>query len=283
MNETVQQNENDFVISDELLKDAQAVMFDLLKEIDRICKKHDIKYWLDGGTLLGAVRHQGFIPWDDDIDIAMMREDYTRFMEVAPKELPENMFLQTKETDPGYFNLVARMKVRDKNSLILEDFESGDEPYHLGLFVDIFPYDHLPSEKSKRKFYKYLSKKIIKFQKFKLEKKGLFKDGNVIYFLLGPFFSYTFLENTLQRMIEKTNRENSEVIGFGLDCVLTRVYDKKEFFPLDDLPFVEGDFPVPKNWDYYLRTTYGDYMQLPPEEEQRPRHIKKCIPRLNQS
>ncbi|MEO3238618.1 LicD family protein, partial [Parabacteroides distasonis] len=84
------------------LRQAQLVMLRMLKIIDYICRKHDLRYWLCSGTLLGAVRHQGFIPWDDDLDICMLREDYNRFIQIAPLEFPTDIFLQTQETDPSY-------------------------------------------------------------------------------------------------------------------------------------------------------------------------------------
>ena len=101
------------------LRQAQLVMLRMLKIIDYICRKHDLRYWLCSGTLLGAVRHQGFIPWDDDLDICMLREDYNRFIQIAPLEFPTDIFLQTQETDPSYDYLPLPCKVRDKNSLII--------------------------------------------------------------------------------------------------------------------------------------------------------------------
>ena len=97
------------------LRACQLRQLEILKEIDRICQKHHIEYWLDGGSLLGAVRHQGFIPWDDDIDIAMSVEDEHRFEEVAPKELPPHLFLHSPRTDPGSNEPIV--KIRDLNSL----------------------------------------------------------------------------------------------------------------------------------------------------------------------
>ena len=101
-----------------LLRRQQMRMLDILLEVDKICKRHDIQYWLSSGTLIGAMRHDGFIPWDDDLDIEMMRSDYLRLMEVLPKELPEWLALQNSDTDENYFFFYA--KVRDRRSRMLE-------------------------------------------------------------------------------------------------------------------------------------------------------------------
>ena len=101
-----------------LLRRQQMRMLEILLEVDKICKKHNIRYWLSSGTLIGAMRHDGFIPWDDDLDIEMMRSDYLRLMKVLPAELPEWLALQNDETDPNYFYFYA--KVRDRRSRMLE-------------------------------------------------------------------------------------------------------------------------------------------------------------------
>ena len=85
------------------LRRQQMVMLEMVKEVDRICRKYDIPYFLYGGTLLGAIRHNGFIPWDDDLDVGLLRKDYQRLMKILPDELPEHMVLQTNDTDPNYF------------------------------------------------------------------------------------------------------------------------------------------------------------------------------------
>ena len=101
------------------LRRHQHKMMELVIELDRICKKYQIPYFLYGGTLLGAIRHNGFIPWDDDLDICLLRKDYLRLMKVLPKELPDNMVLQNNDTDPNYFYFFA--KLRDKNSILEEE------------------------------------------------------------------------------------------------------------------------------------------------------------------
>ena len=115
----------------------------ILKEIDAICSRNHIDYWLDGGTILGAVRHGGFIPWDDDIDIAMRLEDLPRFVEAARRELPKQLYIQTPDTDPN-----VRMpiyKVRDTESFLVEGGDDFARAYGKGLYVDIFPMIPYPS------------------------------------------------------------------------------------------------------------------------------------------
>ena len=135
-------------MNSELLRCVQLTQLDMAKELKRICEKYHINYFLDCGSLLGAVRHQGFIPWDDDMDFGMMREDYDRFLEIAPKELPANLFLQTAETDSGYGYAFA--KIRKNDSLYLERVSENSKENH-GIFIDIFPYDSLPDTTVERK------------------------------------------------------------------------------------------------------------------------------------
>ena len=118
------------------LRACQLKQLSILEEMDRICQKHHLTYWLDGGTLLGAVRHGGFIPWDDDIDIGMPLADMQKFIEVAPDELSEGLFLQTPQSDPSSKEPI--IKVRDLNSLYVEFGDNFNADYQKGLFVDIF-------------------------------------------------------------------------------------------------------------------------------------------------
>lgn len=125
------------------LRACQLKQLSILEEMDRICQKHHLTYWLDGGTLLGAVRHGGFIPWDDDIDIGMPLADMQKFIEVAPDELSEGLFLQTPQSDPSSKEPI--IKVRDLNSLYVEFGDNFNADYQKGLFVDIFPFIDYPS------------------------------------------------------------------------------------------------------------------------------------------
>lgn len=124
------------------LRRCQLKQLTILEEIDRICRKHNISYWLDGGSLLGAVRHGGFIPWDDDIDIAMPLDDAKRFAQVAPSELRQGLVLQDPETE---LTREPIMKVRDTNSFYVEANDDFSLPYGKGLYVDIFPFIAYPN------------------------------------------------------------------------------------------------------------------------------------------
>ena len=125
-----------------MLRRQQMRMLEILLEVDRICKKHDIPYWLSSGTLIGAMRHDGFIPWDDDLDIEMLRSDYLRLMEVLPKELPDWLALQNHDTDPNYFYFYA--KVRDRRSRMLEQNGYDRLWKEQGIYIDIFPMEQHP-------------------------------------------------------------------------------------------------------------------------------------------
>lgn len=261
------------------LVEAQSVMLNMLTIVNDICLKNNINYWLDGGTLLGAARHQGFIPWDDDIDIAMLREDFNKFLLIANKELPENIFIQTRTNDE-YYNITVQVKLRDNNSMFVEKSETDNEVFNQGIFIDIFAYDFLPENKILRNFYKSISKKLCKTQRTKLTYPRRYK-SDFKYIYLSKLISNSFINKTLQNLIEHCNTKYSKIIGFGLDSTLKRVYEYEDFFPLIEVEFEGTLFLAPKKINKYLEKTYGDYMTLPPLKEQEAKHYKKLIPKLD--
>ena len=127
------------------LRQCQLVQLHLLYVFDAICKEYNLTYFLGGGTLLGAMRHGGFIPWDDDLDVGMPRKDYKKFLKIAPKVLPKDVILQCQETHP--WSVVAFAKLRDAYSFYCEMDSTIRTSDNLGIFIDIFPYDEMPKIK----------------------------------------------------------------------------------------------------------------------------------------
>ena len=259
--------------SEEDLQKLRQVQLDILAEVIRICDKHSIRWFTDGGTTIGAVRHQGFIPWDDDVDIAMLREDYDKFLRVAPKEINSGYVVAHYEFDkntPFYF-----AKVRRENTLFVEEAVK-DLNIHHGIYIDIFPYDVVPINKGVRSRHKkkiQLYSRQLSYRttstgdknetnKLKYFLKTLYK--KITRYFLMPFKKSYFYEK-LDRQYRKYVASDSQLISpcIGGDFVV----NKNEIFPTIKMPFESIFVEVPKNYDDILRQSFGDYMQLPPENK----------------
>ncbi len=260
------------MVEAEQLRKAQLKMLEILIAIDKICVKHDIQYWLAYGTLLGAVRHKGFIPWDDDCDICMMREDYEKFISVVEIELPENLFFQTCNTDTYYFKSMG--KIRMNNTKLIETGEKENEKYHQGIFIDIFIMDYYSN------FYRKILLIISAFKKLLYKKnkypKNSYKRFAVQILALIPYCFYSTIKKCLE-VLHKFNRKNSDLnyIATELKEAYYVFVDKRYIFPLERKFTFEGVFFYgPNNPDVLLKASYGDYMKIPPIEE-RHWHAKK--------
>ncbi len=222
----------------------------ILNEIDRICKKHDITYFIMWGTLIGAVRHKGFIPWDDDIDISMSMKDYKKFLKVAPKELSKEFFLQTSKTDkyhPAFF-----AKVRLNNTAFYSKGDKNLKKHH-GIFVDIIPlynYNNPPSLFSKIR--KIIGEMLTAAVIGKRENSNV---GNRFLKLLPDG-----LLCTLRDIFRNTNGKLFYSWGY--------YFERDDFFPAVDVEFCGKKYPAPNKYDKVLSIIYGDYMELPPKEKQ---------------
>ena len=244
-------------IDPKVLREAQLIMLEMLVEFDAICKKHNLQYWLDSGTLLGAVRHQGFIPWDDDIDLSMPLEDYNKFQEIAKDELSENIFFQTTQTDGAFkFDYI---KLRSNKAKIVEFHEKDrDIEYHQGIFVDIFPMLTLPNTEFHEEFYDGIFKFIRSVSSVSLHT----PDGKD-----HPETREKLLES-LEFMHQGWEKENLKIIYSGAMPDVPAWFDIDEVFPLKKIKFEGLEFYAPKNPNHYLGSIYSfNFMELPPVDK----------------
>ena len=247
------------------LRQCQLVQLRLLKILDAICAEKGWRYWLDGGTLLGAVRHRGFIPWDDDVDVAMPREDYEAFCRTAAPLLPDDTFLATAESDPAYPHMHIA-KLRDRRSWFKERLPLAQTiRYHQGIDLDIFPADRV---RKTRVAAASLAGRLL--NPVAIHAPGHFlknlRKAPVIEFrrLVGSArIQQAFLRHCTARP------DQAPFLWFQLfkAKVFPRLWlEDDDLFPLQRLAFEDAVFSAPRNPDRYLRLMYGDYMQLPPED-----------------
>ena len=239
------------------LRQAQLIMLEMLVEFDAICQKHNLKYWLDSGTLLGAVRHKGFIPWDDDIDLSMPVEDYNKFIEIGASELSENIFFQTKETDPNF--KFDYMKLRSNRASIVEFHEEGrDVGYHQGVFIDIFPMLTLPNSSFHKKFYDGIFQFIRSVSAVSLHTPAGEDYPEIREKLV----------KALSLMHQGWDKKDLKVIYGGEMPDVSAWFDIDEIFPLSKIEFEGLAFYAPKNSQHYLSSIYSfNFMELPPPEK----------------
>jgi len=260
----------------EEIKKLWAAQLDILKEIQRICQKHDIKYYAIEGTLLGAIRHKGYIPWDDDVDIGMYYTDYNRFCEIVSSELPEYYALQSYETQDGFNIGYARIRDSRTTSCTHAEYELflDDEKYNFGIFVDIFPiYDAPETTFQKRRqqlngaFSNFLKRgytETIRRRKGIVAATGakqkiIFGLCYYSWKLFGRFTSYKKVAHKRHKaMCMYSNSSRIGLTGFyGYKDKF--IWDKADFAETVELPFEDITIACPKEYDKILRNRYGDY------------------------
>lgn len=253
----------------EKLNKLHQIEIEILDEIVRVCDKYNIEYCLVGGTLLGAVRHKGFIPWDDDLDIGMPRKDYENFLKVAKKELQEGYALDWYTTNKNYW--LPFCKVRKKGTIYREQAQEnykGD----CAIWVDIFPLDNSSKEVSKLQNLKYrISERIKGILSFKNgvvfeETKGTKK---VLKQLFAFFPSVWYNTMWKQVLTFKNNDKNKYFVNIGSQYGLKKqTHLKDKYIPFCKIEFEGKKYKVPNDYDYVLTKIYGKkYMELPPIEK----------------
>lgn len=247
----------------------------ILQAFIAVCEQLNLQYFIVQGTLLGAIRHQGFIPWDDDIDIGMLRADYDIFLEKGQKLLPKHLFLQTSKTDATFPHGFA--KVRDIHTSFIET-TCKDLPINHGIFIDIFPFDFYPEKRSEQLIFE-LKKLLLRYrirQELYIPADKKFSLANLVKNLLKKI-SKMIYPSYQQALIAQMQHYQS--VSVSNLCINNgSPWGKRECVPLTWLKEVrpvtfEGIMvSAPKYAHQYLAQVYGDYLQLPPEEKRIPHH-----------
>ncbi|MDR1091633.1 MAG: LicD family protein [Prevotella sp.] len=247
------------------LRTLQLKMLDILITVTGICDRHNLPYWISGGTLLGAARHGGFIPWDDDIDIELLRSDYKKLLRILPGELPGNLYLQTPE-EKSYRLLFS--KVRDRNSIVYSEEEDMARYKEKGIFIDIFP-----EERSCRWL-----KNVVDFfygRAFRRLKRGrpfhslkYFYEYSTSLLLYPAGVMLVWIARGICAIIKPDNILHSYGIGNSTN------HNARYMFPVSKIVFEGREFSAPKEIDTYLTKQYGDYMSIPPKDK-RATHFMK--------
>lgn len=252
------------------IKNIQYCLMLIAKEIKRICEENDIKYFITAGTLLGAVRHKGFIPWDDDMDFGMLREDYDKFLKICETKLDkEHFFVQNMDTEPGLGKFYTRVLL---NGTYLDYDYIKNVNIKKSLFVDIFPYDSIPESKFLRKKQSMITSFAMRIMK-KKQKYGIicYTLGGKIELLFEKFFSKKTIRKIYEKEMQRYNKkfpDSSCICSSNAGEGYSKETLKREWVT-NNIPFVFEDttFPGSAKYDEYLKYYYGDYMKLPPEEK----------------
>lgn len=261
----------------DLLRRVQLAELEILVDVKKVCDENGIGYFLSGGTLIGAMRHGGFIPWDDDVDIGMLRPEFEKFKEIAQEKLGNKYFFQSWDTDAEF--PFASAKVR-KIGTLYREATSINTNYHSELFIDIFPYDNYPDNIDGQMKQ---GKEIDTYRKTFMMKSGMtpWKMANTLVRKVGVYIKnipYIIRARSCdkQKEIERYNSimtqyNNSDTAYVFEECNGTDygkfVVTRKCIGNLSPISFEGITFSGPENPDEYLKSIYGDYMQLPPENK----------------
>lgn len=262
------------------IKKVQNVQLEILLEFDKICKKHDIKYQLFAGTLLGAVRHDGFIPWDDDIDVCLLRKDYEKFKQLCTRDLNTKYFLQTYETDKNYIMQFAKIR---KNNTIFRENSTAECEIHQGVYIDIFPMDNIMPDTSVGKLQQKLLYIIGRINVSRIKKNCLNAKKPIIKKLsIMNYYVLKIIPNSYTNKLQKNiacmfeNKKTKYVTHLSNNASMINynkyMMESDKFYNVKDSKFENNSFPIPQNYDEVLSKLFGEYMTPPPIDEQKPHH-----------
>ena len=248
------------------MNDIQNRILDIFKEVSLICEKHKIPYYAIGGTCIGAVRHNGFIPWDDDIDIAIPIDFFYDFIEIAKNELPDFLDIYNAKNHPH--NTSIHIKIVDNRTTFIENHEKMYPDSYKGVFVDIMPISGIPTGRLKRKVFYLFLKTLIKLNyihRIKTRKDGSVNSAvkNMIHYILKPL-PHSFFYDNFYCILKKNSFNKAQLTGYTWqDNVDKLTFPKKWFRDSVKLKFEDTYMKCPIDYDKYLSKQFGDYKKLP--------------------
>lgn len=255
---------------DETLKHLQKVQLKIFNYFLRICKENNITYFIYGGSLLGTIRHQGFIPWDDDIDVIMFRKDYEKLNRILQKEIKEEYKFVNVLNEETYHYTWARLMLKDT---IFKEWWADQVNYTPNIFIDIFILDNIPNNKFKRFIHKwscFTLNQMTLYAYLKYENDSKLKQiiQRSIYYLIKilPVTPSSIKKKCFETFAKYEEDNCDEVCDFPAICQMP-VYYKTDFLPAKKAKFEDIEVLIPNNYDKVLTRMYGNYMELPPEEE----------------
>ncbi len=262
---------------DTLLRKLQLTQLEILKVFDHFCNKHNLKYSLYAGSLLGAVRHHGFIPWDDDLDVCMPRSDYERFQALWKESPPEGYVLQNKENSKYFDQSFTKIR-KDHTTFLENEWQIGN--HHTGIFLDIFPIDRIPANRFKRLIFKWHCMKYQLFTREFFPKNShiLIKLGSALMLSFTPKRKRMLIREKLLKKITKYNDDPSlETVTIETMSTIQTSLPANLLDNYVMLQFEDSRFMCFAEWDEYLRLTYNNYMQYPPIEDRSWKHHPMII------
>lgn len=259
------------------LEELKKIELDILIKFASYCDNNNLRYYLACGTLIGAVRYQGFIPWDDDIDVTMPRSDYEKFLQLSAGRIAEDIDVLTYQNKPNYIYPFAKA-VNNKTILIEKDY---GEKYSIGVYIDIFPVDGVPE--NLEKFTKNIKKinfyrKMIDFSIVPI-KKGKMPGSVLVKVILFPIcrvIGHHYFTESLDHLVKRYDFEEAQQVAQIVWADSFAAVSKEEYIKQVQLEFESEKFNVSSNYDECLTKIYGDYMKLPPVEERISHHNFKA-------
>ncbi|MBQ2654121.1 MAG: LicD family protein [Methanobrevibacter sp.] len=255
---------------DETLKHLQLVSKEILKYFIKICEENNITYFIYGGSLLGTIRHGGFIPWDDDIDVILFRNEFEKLSEILNNELDDKycFFNETKPND--YHHPWGQLTLKDT---IMAEWWANQVNYTPNIFIDIFILDNIPNNKFKRFIHKcscFILNQLTVYAYLKYDNESKFKkylQQSIHYILkIMPISPQYIKKRCIKSFSKYVNEECNQVCDFPAICQMP-VYDKKDWLPSKKARFEDIEVNIPNNPDKILTRIYGNYMELPPKEK----------------